>query len=643
MHATEHSETAPDPVTDAVEVPAKKSRRAAVRDWVCAHPAPLLWLAAAVAVKGAVGASVPAVGLDQGWMTALAVGAAEHRRHGHDLLFTYGPWGFVEHPLAVNRFQLLLGMVYAVAAAIAVFVAVYVCLRRVWSARTAAPVAFVLTLAAPKTEPGLQILGALIVLALAVIAVRVTVDRSLCSWRAAWPSALFGTVAAVLSQVKFSEGLAALVLAGVVSVTARTLRQLLWNLATLLLTLPVTFCVVWLAASQRLGDVWPWLTGSMRLSSGYQEAMTRERPDNVFGYVLAAVVVAVGVAVAVRAGRRLGVVVGAGIVLVVLTMLEFAFKHGFTRHDGHEVSFFQVAGFALVGLMLVAHRPRLVLIVAGLAFAMLPPNLDHFDPFVARDRWRNSVQALVDDEYRMDVLRAAQRQVDKDLQVPDAMVKAVGGDPVHVDPLETTTPWAYSMNWRPVPVFQSYSAYTADLDELNARAIAAAPGDQVVLRQARDAIDGRNPRWETPAYLLELVCGYTVVSNEGRWSMLRHGVDRCGEPRSVAARTVRAHETVDVPVAGPDEVLVARFVPEPDGPLAKLNNLVLKDWSPLSIRADGTGYRVPEGLASGPMLMAFPSSLGWAQPFGGFTYQRLAFSEPGRVEFQVIPLLMVPQ
>ena len=40
---------------------------------------------------------------------------------------------------------------------------------------------------------------------------------------------------------------------------------------------------------------------------------------------------------------------------------------------------------------------------------------------------------------------------------------------VGVDEYETSLAWGYGLDWRPVPVFQRFVAYTAHADEGNAR------------------------------------------------------------------------------------------------------------------------------------------------------------------------------
>jgi hypothetical protein len=343
---------------------------------------------------------------------------------------------------------------------------------------------------------------------------------------------LLAAFAAFMTQIKFSEGVVLLVLAGIVAVCVRTLRALAVNAAAAGAAFTVTLVLSWLVAGQRLGDLVSWLRYSREIANGYQEAMAIELPYYTVGYLLAALLTVVAVTLAVRTARRYRGPVALGVVLVVVTVLEFGFKHGFIRFRGF--TFFLVAAFVLIALARYARRPAAVLVTAVLALALLPFGLVQFDPFTARDRWRASGEAVLNGAFRVGMMAGNQKVARDQYGLSARMVAETKGHPVSVDPVEATLPWAYSMNWNPVPVFQAYVAYTAALDELNARAIVSAPSDQIVLRQHLSfAVDGRNNRWETPRYLLALACNYTAGVNEGDWSLLRHGENRCSKPRSV--------------------------------------------------------------------------------------------------------------
>lgn len=635
-------ESAPPTIQDhdkSPTLPGGKLRPAALAMALRGQPRPkastLTWLAVTIALGSSTGASAPRPGLDGSWMTAINTAAADHRSFGSDVLFTFGPWGFLDRPMIVDNSQFALGVLFAVAAAAAMFCAVYTCLRRIWSPAVAGAVSALATVATPASDPGIRVLCAGSIFAFLVLEARCLKPSS--GWRAALPVAAIAASTALLLQVKFSEGTAFLALTGILLLFVSSWRALAWNAGASATAFLGTLVVTWLVARQPLTDLLPWLRRSWNLAEGYQEAMAIERSDNVLGYVLATVLVVLATALAIRRTRAHRGVAAVGLTVLVVAMLEFGFKHGFTRHDaGHEPTFFILAGAALIALAARSRSPIGVLAAAALALANVPTGIGQFDPFAARDRWRASAEAVMNDTYRAQLLTEAKSRARRQYQLPAEMVAAAQTHPVSVDMWEASLPWAYSLEWNPVPVFQAYSAYTAALDELNAEAIVGAPADQIVLRETRNSFDNRNARWETPRYLLALACHYTVGLNRGRWSLLRHGENRCSEPRTILGQEVIAGDRIRVPAVGENEILVARFSPEPSGLLSNLGRTVLKDWTPMTISADGDRYRIPEALSGGPLMVTFPDSLGWAAPFDGFRYQELSFDRPGRLEFQAV-------
>lgn len=142
--------------------------------------------------------------------------------------------------------------------------------------------------------------------------------------------------------------------------------------------------------------------------------------------------------------------------------------------------------------------------------------------------------------------------------VPEAIVARIGSSTVHVVPWSIEVAYAYDLRWKPLPVIQDYSAYTADLDEKNTAALRRRDRPRFVLREVGQAVDRKVPRFEPPAQNLEQLCSYHVVAHDGRWQLLEAGGSRCRPPASAERRRVPVGTLVDVPAA-PDAVTVARF------------------------------------------------------------------------------------
>ena len=144
------------------------------------------------------------------------------------------------------------------------------------------------------------------------------------------------------------------------------------------------------------------------------------------------------------------------------------------------------------------------------------------------------------------------------------MLELIGDDTVHIDPQDTSLAVLTGMNWQPVPVFQSYVAYTPHLDRLNADAIVES-GPTWILRQPDRAIDGRNPAWESPLYQLAVLCNYDIELEAMAFQLLgRRDASRCGEERPLDGPVGGDGQPVAVPDApASDDLVLVRVDCEP--------------------------------------------------------------------------------
>lgn len=261
------------------------------------------------------------------------------------------------------------------------------------------------------------------------------------------------------------------------------------------------------------------------------------------------------------------------------------------------------------------------------------------EPRTAFTNWGLRLQLVVDPGYQTQQLEKARTKEERGYRLSTAMRARIGVAPVQVDPTDVTLAWVYNLDWHPAQVFQPFSAYTADLDERNARWLANAPADQVTLRAPTKAIDRRNKLWDTPRYLLTELCDYRVDSSDSRWMLLHKAGNRCGAPVRASTSYVRAGQQVAPPQAAPDEVVTMSFTEGKPGVPVRLGRLLVKSFHPLTVSVDGSKFRLPRALATGPLLDSVPATTDWPRRFGGATaYRSVAFDEPGVLTFDVIRL-----
>ena len=78
-----------------------------------------------------------------------------------------------------------------------------------------------------------------------------------------------------------------------------------------------------------------------------------------------------------------------------------------------------------------------------------------------------------------------------------------------------------------------------------------------------------------------------------------------------------------------------RFTPQGRTVGQAFASAVLKDPRPLQVRLDGAWVRLPRGLASGPLIVRLPVSVGWqtAADRSAATHRPSGFSTAGTVQF----------
>jgi len=113
-------------------------------------------------------------------------------------------------------------------------------------------------------------------------------------------------------------------------------------------------------------------------------------------------------------------------------------------------------------------------------------------------------------------------------------------------------------NFNPRPVFQSYAAYTPQLDGLNAAHLAGAQAPDLVLVKF-GSIDGKHPFVEDPASWRTLLDRYDIRTGDAATLLLgRRNAPRWMKPELIAESTVTLGADLAIPESAPHEVVVVR-------------------------------------------------------------------------------------
>lgn len=583
-------------------------------------------------------------GLDSSWFVALSLARVQSLDHGRDLLFTYGPWGVLAVPQDFYARGQVLALVYATATAIALFSALLKASSR-WlplPAATAATAAFgVLSTGVGAPELGL--------VALAVTALGLVPPIGPAEPLPRHVPVLLGALAALQLQVKFGVGLGVVVITAVVVLSRAGRRPAAVAAAG---TFFGTTVVLWLLAGQHLGDLPAWFRGSLRITAGYNEAMA-VHPTATADRFAWVILLATGVALAAWVVAQLLEERRSAVPLALLLAWSWWYlaKQGFVRLEyGHRI--IGLTGIAALALALPWRgwwRPVGAATAAiGLANSLLVPGVPWSAQLGqllgAQEGASSAVDAIrlaIDDDFQKARLAEERAAVLAAYGFPADAIDHLEGD-VFADPYDVSLVWALQREWRPVPAFQTYFAYTPALDDANAEAFAGPDAPDIVL-QVPGSIDARHPLWEAPEHRLAILCNYDVDDPVGPWQVLLHrSTGRCGDPEPLSEVTVEPGELLVVPRPHERDALVVAEFDYPVSIVERLAILAAKALAPETAVVDGARLRLVTALLGQRHLLHVPATVdGEPVPHGGADIHTIRFDDadgPVHVRFLEIPL-----
>ena len=238
----------------------------------------LLGLAAAYVAFASVPVSIGwyGTGLDASWKLGLNLAHSQGLVAGRDIVFTYGPLGYLIYAEPVSGAPLL-ALVFQLGL-YAVFVAAL--FRLAWilpSPTTALWTAVILGLAVVLYSPAPE---AQILLAIDAVALIALVDVS--DWRYA-ELALFGFLSGLGLLAKLNQGIEGAALFPIVLATVayrdRPLhRRAAGRLLVAAAVLPVSFVAMFIASTGSLSSIGPYARNGWQIVAGYSEAMSLPGP-----------------------------------------------------------------------------------------------------------------------------------------------------------------------------------------------------------------------------------------------------------------------------------------------------------------------------------------------------------------------------
>ncbi len=566
-----------------------------------------LWGVVVAIVSWPVAVSAPGGGFDPSWQVGLHLAAHEHLRFGQEIIYTYGPLGFLRFPLLAYADLARLAFLYSALVHAGLGVSLVWALRRSFGALwVAVPLAMLLS--AVPLEPVVVIVA---VCALGLLQ-SPPVERP-DRW-----AVLAGLIAGVEILSKLNTGTQVI---GICVVTAVALpHHRRWAIGLFGGSFLATVLVLWLLAGQHLGDLGDFVGSSLSVVSGYSETLGLDEPGRYWEYWAAAGLAGLGLFAALRGGPLIDRRRRVGLAAVWAVVAFLSFKQGFVRHDGHATLFFATVLGAFVGFR---WRPSqrfsgaLMLAIFAVAFfgsTHLDPR-DLFRPLTRTKLFGQQVR-LVANGSRLDrAVADARTGLARGYALDPQTYDLVRGHRVHIDPSETSLAWADQLNWRPLPMFQPFTAYTSRLDDANAATLTRRDGPDRVLRQPGTSVDNRLPGFESPAAMRALLCNFQGLRTTPTWQVLGRGAARCGRAQPLSTVSVHYGQPVPVPLPPhPGDVVILRVHGVQVSGLERLRATLFRARERFIV-LDGTPHRLVPGTAADGLLLTAPPAADFPGPY----------------------------
>lgn len=252
------------------------------------------------------------------------------------------------------------------------------------------------------------------------------------------------------------------------------------------------------------------------------------------------------------------------IAVVVAQGIFLSWKHGFVRADFyHIIQFYFFVPLMLLSVwamlkpsLLTFHRPLTIILALTLALpcaGMILGGLPYWMVMLRPPGWQqlaSNLSALADFPAYLTAIEARLQSNKAKFSLPK--IKAVvGRDTVDIFGFEQAIALLNDFNYRPRPVFQSYSAYNRSLIEANRRYYLSDRAPLYVLVKLQ-SIDDRLAVADDSAALAVILLNYTPIVAERGYLLMRRrpGPATDQQLRLVENRTARFNQSIELPRNG---------------------------------------------------------------------------------------------
>ena len=482
--------------------------------------------------------------LDMSWAGALPYFAQRGLRFGTDIIFTYGPLGHLS-TYAYTGYLSSERMIWEfVSRGCEAVLITWALLKLRLVIRIGLAVCILFFLGNYEEAHGF------VVVLIGLLLLRST-DRNL---RLAGLMAFFLGVLGLVKFTYFVQGSCALAVVAAYYSMRRRWAVLGWVTVGFLGGLVFAWFAV---AAQRPQDFVPYVVNSLTIMSGFNAAMATPSASATLIWLALSMIILFAFQLGVfciKAEDKPRAIFGS---LFLVAMVFFLWKHAFTRWENHAQKFFFLmpelilASWLIIDKRSALHRVGLITTGVALTLALSSLEIAQKDAVIrASNRWLDQMQfgwTVVTGFSRYDQNRRANlTEAEKAHSLPH--IKAtIRNSTIDVLGYRQGIALLNRLNYAPRPIFQSYSAYTPSLIQINTAHYQSETSPAFVLSRL-ETLDGRFPTSEDAGVLVELLRNYRPAVAESGWQLWQLTPGRTAlPPQPIGTVITKLGQSVEIP------------------------------------------------------------------------------------------------
>jgi hypothetical protein len=510
-------------------------------------------------------------GIDPSWEFAINHFFSKNIQHGRDVIFTYGPLGFLLCPKPIGNNLLISVMIITLFKLIFLLSVLYLNFL-IKKPTTLFSKIFIMAI--------LGVLSFLINFGF----ILVFFTASLCLLHAETKNKIFIvlaiTVASFSLLVRSSYGIVSILLVISYNLIDYLKFKDIKRLFLIPLGLVLSFILGWFILYRDLSGMVEYIYGTLELSLGYSSAMgissaTIKNLQEVYGdaygfsigltedsWILISIFfITYFFLVFDIKEKRVCVLYG----MFFLPLFAFS-KYTFSRGCFFHLFLFYIIFFYCFVLSCLRDLKAKTLIIVLISLFVLFANAKYVrhDIRTSRNIFKDSIKGLkyfrsgvLNLEHHQNVLLETSRYNLRSRVLEKEVLQLIGSHPVDLYPWETTYAAANNLNWRPRPVFQSYTAYTPWLDQRNATFFKSPRSPKFVIWDVQNMFgevlntDTRYLLNDEPLTIYEIFNHYKLIYRNKKVSLFeRVHKNNFKEPKLICYEKGYWNEWVQVPFAG---------------------------------------------------------------------------------------------